>query len=142
MFENPEAVEEVMKNIPHTIDKRTVDAKRAIPHAIHQVCRDTCRHLHTTSQLYMSWETVLKAALLLIIRAFNLLSFLVIMYCVLQALKNRTKKIFVGGVPVDMPEETIREYFVQFGEVRRAQVGGKITLCIVPNFCVYTTYVQ
>lgn len=26
-----------MKNIPHTIDKRTVDAKRAIPHALHQV---------------------------------------------------------------------------------------------------------
>ena len=34
-----------------------------------------------------------------------------------QALKNRTNKIFVGGVPVDMPEETIRKYFVQFGEV-------------------------
>ena len=37
---------------------------------------------------------------------------------ILQALKNRTKKIFVGGVPTDMPEETIKEYFVQFGEVR------------------------
>ena len=36
---------------------------------------------------------------------------------VLQALKNRTKKIFVGGVPTDMPEEVIRKYFIQFGEV-------------------------
>ena len=26
-----------MKHLPHTIDKRTVDTKRAIPHAIHQV---------------------------------------------------------------------------------------------------------
>ena len=26
-----------MKNLPHTIDGRQVDAKRAIPHAIHQV---------------------------------------------------------------------------------------------------------
>ena len=33
-------------------------------------------------------------------------------------MKNRTKKIFVGGVPTDMPEETIKNYFVQFGEVR------------------------
>ena len=33
-------------------------------------------------------------------------------------MKNRTKKVFVGGVPTDMPEETIREYFEQFGPVR------------------------
>ena len=26
--------------------------------------------------------------------------------------------MFVGGVPTDMPEETIREYFEQFGPVR------------------------
>ena len=26
-----------MKNLPHTIDKKTVDVKKAIPHAIHQV---------------------------------------------------------------------------------------------------------
>ena len=32
-------------------------------------------------------------------------------------MKNRTKKIFVGGVPVEMTEETIREYFKTFGEV-------------------------
>ena len=28
-----------------------------------------------------------------------------------------SKKIFVGGVPPDMPKETLREYFEQFGEV-------------------------
>lgn len=33
-------------------------------------------------------------------------------------MKNRTKKVFVGGVPTDMPEDTIREYFEQFGPVR------------------------
>lgn len=32
-------------------------------------------------------------------------------------MKNRTKKIFVGGVPTDMPEDAIRNYFQQFGEV-------------------------
>lgn len=37
VFSSPDAVEEVMKNLPHTIDGRQVDAKRAIPHAIHQV---------------------------------------------------------------------------------------------------------
>ena len=37
IFSSPDAVEEVMKNLPHTIDGRQVDAKRAIPHAIHQV---------------------------------------------------------------------------------------------------------
>lgn len=26
--------------------------------------------------------------------------------------------MFVGGVPTDMPEDTIREYFEQFGPVR------------------------
>ena len=39
-------------------------------------------------------------------------------------MKNRTKKIFVGGVPTTMPEETIRTYFVQFGEVRGGGGGG------------------
>lgn len=34
-----------------------------------------------------------------------------------QAMKNRTKKIFVGGVPTDMTMETLQEYFQQFGEV-------------------------
>ena len=92
------------------------------------------RYMYTTSHLYVSWETVLEAALLLIIRAFNLLSFLVIMYCFLQALKNRTKKIFVGGVPVDMPEETIREYFVQFGEVRTIFTR----VCISEKYIIYS----
>lgn len=32
-------------------------------------------------------------------------------------MKHRTKKIFVGGVPTDMPEDTIRDYFIQFGDV-------------------------
>ena len=36
----------------------------------------------------------------------------------LQAQKEKTKKIFVGGVPTDMEEAPIREYFQQFGEVR------------------------
>jgi RNA recognition motif-containing protein len=37
VFSSPDAVEKVMENLPHTIDGRQVDAKRAIPHAIHQV---------------------------------------------------------------------------------------------------------
>ncbi len=35
----------------------------------------------------------------------------------MQAKKNRTKKVFVGGVPTDMEKDTIDEYFAQFGEV-------------------------
>ena len=42
-----------------------------------------------------------------------------------QALKNRTKKIFVGGVPTSMPEETIRDYFVQVGE-GSGEGGGEV----------------
>lgn len=37
MFEDAEAVQRVMDEVPHTIDGRQVDAKKAIPHAIHQV---------------------------------------------------------------------------------------------------------
>ena len=37
-------------------------------------------------------------------------------------MKYRTKKIFVGGVPTDMTEETLRSYFVQYGEVRGERV--------------------
>ena len=37
MFEDAEAVQRVMDEAPHTIDGRQVDAKKAIPHAIHQV---------------------------------------------------------------------------------------------------------
>ena len=33
-------------------------------------------------------------------------------------MKQKTKKVFVGGVPTDMPEDTIREYFEKFGSVR------------------------
>jgi RNA recognition motif-containing protein len=36
---------------------------------------------------------------------------------------QKVKKIFVGGVPPDLPESDIWEYFVQFGEVR-------VTLCL------------
>ena len=36
---------------------------------------------------------------------------------VVNVKKTFSKKIFVGGVPPDMSEETIREYFEQFGEV-------------------------
>lgn len=35
---------------------------------------------------------------------------------IFQAMKNRTKKIFVGGVPTEMTKETLEEYFKQFGE--------------------------
>jgi len=41
-------------------------------------------------------------------------------------MKNRTKKIFVGGVPTTMPEETIRNYFVQFGEVGEREGAGMV----------------
>lgn len=34
-----------------------------------------------------------------------------------QAQKNRTKKVFVGGVPPEMTEETLQQYFVDFGEI-------------------------
>jgi RNA recognition motif-containing protein len=54
---------------PHTIDDKAIDAKKAIPHAVH------------------------------------------------QKMKNKTKKLFVGGVPTDMPEETIRSYFESFGPI-------------------------
>lgn len=37
VFEDAEAVQRVMDEVPHTIDGRQVDAKKAIPHAIHQV---------------------------------------------------------------------------------------------------------
>ena len=37
VFEDAEAVQHVMDEVPHTIDGRQVDAKKAIPHAIHQV---------------------------------------------------------------------------------------------------------
>ena len=38
-------------------------------------------------------------------------------YICFQQLKQRTKKIFVGGVPTDMSEQTIRDYFEKFGPV-------------------------
>ena len=47
VFSKPESVEEVMKNIPHTIDKKTVDVKKAIPHAIHQVLVCICVHVYS-----------------------------------------------------------------------------------------------
>ncbi|CAI7999593.1 RNA-binding protein Musashi homolog Rbp6 [Geodia barretti] len=34
-----------------------------------------------------------------------------------QAMKNRTKKIFVGGVPTDMEQITIESYFKEYGEI-------------------------
>lgn len=37
VFQEEEAVQKVLDSIPHTIDGRQVDAKKAIPHAIHQV---------------------------------------------------------------------------------------------------------
>ena len=41
-------------------------------------------------------------------------------------MKNRTKKIFVGGVPTDMSEDTLRNYFIQYGEVgKRMRCEGK-----------------
>ncbi len=43
----------------------------------------------------------------------------------MQAQKEKTKKIFVGGVPVDMEKPAIEEYFKQFGEVKSIVVGIK-----------------
>ena len=39
-------------------------------------------------------------------------------------MKNRTKKIFVGGVPIDMSEQTLKDYFETFGKVRERGGGG------------------
>ena len=47
VFQEEEAVQKVLDNIPHTIDGRQVDAKKAIPHAIHQV---SCPVLLQTKQ--------------------------------------------------------------------------------------------
>lgn len=92
MFAEEDAVDKVLAALPHNIDGKEVDTKKAIPHAIHQVRTNpsppSCpRHL-----LLLSLFTH-------------------------QQLKQRTKKIFVGGVPRDMPEEVIKQYFIQFGEV-------------------------
>ena len=38
-------------------------------------------------------------------------------------MKNRTKKIFVGGVPTDMGKEVLEEYFGQFGEVSAVRIA-------------------
>lgn len=48
--------------------------------------------------------------------------FCLFIYCsffvvVIQRLKHKTKKVFVGGVPLTMEEETIRKYFEKYGEV-------------------------
>ena len=45
-------------------------------------------------------------------------------------MKNRTKKIFVGGVPTDMPEEVIRNYFINFGDV------SAVCVCVCVYACV------
>ena len=53
-------------------------------------------------------------------------------------MKNRTKKIFVGGVPTDMPEDSIRTYFQQFGEVGVAFAHDcqKMLLCVDRGGCL------
>ncbi|XP_019857163.1 PREDICTED: RNA-binding protein squid-like isoform X2 [Amphimedon queenslandica] len=38
-------------------------------------------------------------------------------HAVHQQMKQRTKKVFVGGVPTDMPEHTIKEHFEKFGPI-------------------------
>ena len=37
VFEEPDAVDKILNNSPHTICDKIVDAKKAIPHAVHQV---------------------------------------------------------------------------------------------------------
>ena len=37
VFEEPDAVDKILNNSPHTICDKVVDAKKAIPHAVHQV---------------------------------------------------------------------------------------------------------
>ena len=37
VFEEPDAVDKVLNDSPHTICDKVVDAKKAIPHAVHQV---------------------------------------------------------------------------------------------------------
>lgn len=34
-----------------------------------------------------------------------------------QAKSRENKKVFVGGIPADHPEEELRKYFEQFGKV-------------------------
>ena len=81
----------------HVLDSRKIDVKKAIPHIQHQVRMVTMwnknkRRLSPSLSLSLSLS--------------------------LQAMKNRTKKIFVGGVPTEMTKEILEEYFQQFGEVR------------------------
>ena len=77
------------------LDSRKIDVKKAIPHIQHQV-RMVTMWIKNKRRLSPSLSLSLS----------------------LQAMKNRTKKIFVGGVPTEMTKEILEEYFQQFGEVR------------------------
>ena len=143
VFQEEGAVQKVLDTTPHTIDGRQVDTKKAIPHAIHQVSSKVTLHAHTlrhhphafthshcncsTHRRDFDYHSCLNQSSHPHISHPHV-SHPHISHPLTQALKNRTKKIFVGGVPTSMPEETIRDYFVQFGEVRGEGGGGKVLL--------------
>ena len=90
VFVEKGSISKVLETMPHTIRNRQVDVKLAIPHAQHQVSLipiPPCIGTGLRPRPYV------------------------------QAIKNRTKKIFVGGVPTDMTKETLQEYFEKYGEV-------------------------
>ena len=35
---------------------------------------------------------------------------------------NRLTKLFVGGIPYDTNDDSLREFFIQFGEIKEAVV--------------------
>ena len=105
IFKEKESVEKVLEGGKHTLDNRDIDVKKAIPHAQHQVqsrSHSPCfgsKLRHTQSH------------------AVKLVFVVFLLFQTTQAMKNRTKKIFVGGVPTDMEQITIESYFKEYGEV-------------------------
>lgn len=75
-------------SVQHTIDRREVEAKKALPKEESPVSKDQ------------------QAA----------------------ASGQRTKKIFVGGLPASVDEDTFRRYFEEFGQARAARAGRQGTL--------------
>jgi RNA recognition motif-containing protein len=45
--------------------------------------------------------------------------------------KEPVKKIFVGGLDINMSEEEVKEYFAQYGQVR--QLGNNLQLLHLIN---------
>ncbi|KAH0738648.1 hypothetical protein KY290_037353 [Solanum tuberosum] len=71
----------------HTIDGRPVEAKRALPRAQQQSLRSRLPHASEDTRLVM------------------------------RNLNNRTRKIFVGGLPSSLTEEEFCQYFQDYGNV-------------------------